>query len=311
MHLELSTNEVIEWLKYYDVDYIRINDDITNHRITLILGEKNIKKLKINNVNLDNIKAVWYRRGGKLDTSKWFSSDFMTAEIFQHLVGELKTTKEAFLYTIFKDKKKINSPFNSHLNKIEVLQEAQILGIHFPYTIISTSKNDLMQNLDTFKKYIVKPINKIQDIEIGTEKYHQLTSGLSIENLQNLSEDIFPCIIQELVTKSFEIRAFYLNNKFYSMAIFSQENPKTVFDFRNYDYENPNRFVPFQLDKDYEEKLKQLLLKLKLNCASLDILRGVDGKYYFLEINPVGQFGMVSYPCNYFLEKEFAHYLKS
>ena len=29
----------------------------------------------------------------------------------------------------------------------------------------------------------------------------------------------------------------------------------------------------------------------------------------FLEVNPVGQFGMVSLPCNYQLEKRIAQYL--
>ncbi len=31
-----------------------------------------------------------------------------------------------------------------------------------------------------------------------------------------------------------------------------------------------------------------------------------EGKYVFLEINPEGQFGMVSHPCNYYLERELA-----
>lgn len=31
--------------------------------------------------------------------------------------------------------------------------------------------------------------------------------------------------------------------------------------------------------------------------------------FYFLEINPVGQFGMVSGPCNYKIEKLIAKYI--
>ena len=34
-----------------------------------------------------------------------------------------------------------------------------------------------------------------------------------------------------------------------------------------------------------------------------------NNEYVFLEINPVGQYGMVSEPCNYFLDKKIAHYL--
>jgi hypothetical protein len=31
-----------------------------------------------------------------------------------------------------------------------------------------------------------------------------------------------------------------------------------------------------------------------------------DSNYYFLEVNPEGQLGMVSLPCNYYLEKKIA-----
>jgi glutathione synthase/RimK-type ligase-like ATP-grasp enzyme len=49
---------------------------------------------------------------------------------------------------------------------------------------------------------------------------------------------------------------------------------------------------------------------LKLNTGSVDLIFSEeDNKYYFLEVNPMGQFGMVSKPCNYYLEKEMAQYL--
>ncbi len=49
--------------------------------------------------------------------------------------------------------------------------------------------------------------------------------------------------------------------------------------------------------------------KIGLNCGSIDMIRGTDGKYYFLEVNPNGQFGMVSSPCNLGLYKLVAETL--
>jgi D-alanine-D-alanine ligase-like ATP-grasp enzyme len=46
--------------------------------------------------------------------------------------------------------------------------------------------------------------------------------------------------------------------------------------------------------------------KLKLNTGSIDMIYTNDSKFIFLEVNPVGQFGMVSKPCNYNLEKKIA-----
>ena len=48
---------------------------------------------------------------------------------------------------------------------------------------------------------------------------------------------------------------------------------------------------------------------LDLNSGSIDIILTPDNKYVFLEVNPVGQFEQVSFPCNYGLFKEVAEYL--
>lgn len=92
------------------------------------------------------------------------------------------------------------------------------------------------------------------------------------------------------------------------MAIMSQEDKKTSVDFRNYNMIKPNRRLPYKLPIEIEEKLCQLLNHFKLNFASIDLMvRG--NNFYFLEINPVGQFGMVSGPCNYKIEKLIAKYI--
>jgi glutathione synthase/RimK-type ligase-like ATP-grasp enzyme len=95
------------------------------------------------------------------------------------------------------------------------------------------------------------------------------------------------------------------------MAIFSQKNKKTKIDFRNYDDELPNRNVPYQLPKSVEGKLIQMLDFLDYTTGSIDLIKTKSGDYVFLEINPVGQFGMVSYPCNYYLEEKIAIHLST
>jgi D-alanine-D-alanine ligase-like ATP-grasp enzyme len=67
--------------------------------------------------------------------------------------------------------------------------------------------------------------------------------------------------------------------------------------------------VPYQLPKELEAKIDVLMQKLQLNTGSLDFMVTEDNQFYFLEVNPVGQFGMVSVPCNYYLEQKIADYL--
>lgn len=93
------------------------------------------------------------------------------------------------------------------------------------------------------------------------------------------------------------------------MAIFSQNDKQTRIDFRHYNTNIPNRNIPFNLPSEYSNKLRRIAKKLNLFSGSFDILVNPLDEYYFLEINPVGQFGMVSYPCNYYLDREIAIYI--
>ena len=122
-------------------------------------------------------------------------------------------------------------------------------------------------------------------------------------------KEIHYSLVQNEVNKQFEIRSFYFNNQFFSSVIFSQENPKTELDFRNYDHENPNRVVPFKLPEDLEYKLAKLCHQLNLKSGSFDIAYTKNNEYVLFEVNPVGQFEQVSFPCNYKLHKRIAEYL--
>jgi glutathione synthase/RimK-type ligase-like ATP-grasp enzyme len=93
------------------------------------------------------------------------------------------------------------------------------------------------------------------------------------------------------------------------MAIFSQNDTQTQTDFRHYNSQKPNRTVPYKLPKLIKEKITLLMNKLNLICGSLDLINTNEGGYVFLEVNPNGQFGMISKPCNYQLEKKIATFL--
>ena len=62
-------------------------------------------------------------------------------------------------------------------------------------------------------------------------------------------------------------------------------------------------FNVFKLPKYIEIEMIKILNKLELNCCSIDFVIDKKNILYFLEINPIGQFGFVSKRCNYNLEK--------
>ena len=136
-----------------------------------------------------------------------------------------------------------------------------------------------------------------------------MTELLSKNRKKYIPDTFPPSFFQKCIEKEYEIRTFFIENDYYSMAIFSQNDEQTKIDFRNYNESKPNKFIPYILPEDIKSKLIELMKCINLNCGSIDLIVGKDGNYYFLEVNPVGQYDMVSVPCNYNLHKKIAEYL--
>ncbi|MEI7597121.1 MAG: hypothetical protein WCK02_15340 [Bacteroidota bacterium] len=155
----------------------------------------------------------------------------------------------------------------------------------------------------------MKPIqNGIHEV-FKNIKLSTYTAIVDDNFINNLNDEFAPTCFQEEIIKTVEIRTFYLDKKTYSMAIFSQSDQTTSVDFRNYNYKKPNRTMPFNLPISINDKLILFMNKVGLNCGSFDLIYTPNKDFYFLEINPVGQYGMVSHPCNYYLDKVIADYL--
>ena len=213
---------------------------------------------------------------------------------------------EEYLHYKLREKKSISSYLTSFCNKLIMLDEAQKIGLKVPPTLITGNSGELLKKYKGTRQGIInKPIgirNSFNTLENVWSLYTNEVEESSIVK----DTHFFPSLFQTKIKKRYEIRTFILHNRCWSMAIFSQGNPQTEVDFRHYDVEKPNRRVPYTLPGHIEAKLIELCKKLGLNSGSADFIVGEDMDFYFLEINPVGQFGFVSYNCNYAIEKEIA-----
>ncbi|MGH9914725.1 MAG: grasp-with-spasm system ATP-grasp peptide maturase, partial [Pyrinomonadaceae bacterium] len=319
---EFTTEAVMDWLRAWKVPFIRINgDDIDRSDGPVIsINNRGAKvNLVIDGVPIDPnaIKVVWYRRWAynnkhnriKLTTNESHQKKFNILSFFRHLHDELQTVSE-FFFSMLSSAAWLGHPSNSSLNKLKVLKLAAELGLDIPDTLITTDIDNLRRFAKKHGAIIAKPASEILMCVFDEHMYATYASVIP-EHLLNDApwRGSFPSLFQERLKKKYEIRTFYLDGKCYSMAMFTQRHADTQTDFRRYTYENPTRTVPYQLPGHIENAIQALMKALQLDTGSIDIVRTVDGRFVFLEVNPVGQFGMVSAPCNYFLEREVARSL--
>ena len=314
-----TTTEVVDWLKAFDpnISIVRINNDLQDVKFKQMIYTHNEKSLWVQTsqgelIDLFKAKVVWYRKGGCMVRNTFTNGNdtaFPPGYVKYHLHQEMSTLSD-FIYATIENRAyySLGSYKKGNLNKLLTLRLANTLGIKTPDYWVVTSKKEIQEILKQ-NELVTKSISEGVYLTNKDHAYYTYTEKISKEIANNFSEEFFPSLVQKNIQKKIEIRSFYLEGKFYSMAIFSQKNNQTSIDFRKYDSQIPNRTIPYKLPVWVEKQLTSLFHKLGLNTGSVDLILTPNEEYVFLEINPVGQFGMVSYPCNYYLEKEVAKLL--
>lgn len=307
---DMNVSLIVRWIKYYGYECLRINEDV----------ELQLKKISIsNNQNenyiqlstkgqniLINKKTVVFARRHILHIENINSE--VTNPVFQQFINnESYDIKDFISNFITTESKYCLGSFVPRLNKLSQLKCAASIGLNIPETAII---NDFDQSLMK-RQYITKPISDVFAKQYDSDFYNS-GGTLDIDASVLNWEFGFPSLIQRKIIKEVEIRVFFFENNFFSLA----RKPKIgksckKIDWRDYNmnYESM-RFFPIDIESSIIKKLKSLSKELNINTGSYDLLFS-DGKYYFLEVNPHGQFGFVSSIGSYFVEQKIARFLIS
>jgi ATP-GRASP peptide maturase of grasp-with-spasm system len=326
---EGSTEAVCEWLRSWNVEAIRLNaDDIEVHGALTAQLDSDSSEVWVaidgKVIGTREIRAVWYR---KWNSSKGVSNGSPDGErgrifadpshenrtntllVYKHLTNEFKVAAD-FLFAAMQGANWLGRPAQSQPNKLEVLRKARACGFDIPATLVTSNPDDLMRFRSRHGTIVTKPLS---DILIcyghGNSSFSTYTAVVPDDfiQLEGWKGGGAPSLFQEYLSKKYEVRTFYLDGRCYSMAMYTQFNESTRVDSRHYNVRT--RSVPFSLNREEEECTSKLMNSLCLDTGSLDFVKTADGRFVFLEVNPLGQFGMLSGNCNYRLEEKVARAL--
>lgn len=288
---DTSTHQVMDWLNHFGEQVMVVYPQTLAVKIGVIL----------NFVQQGERPAFWFR--------KWSNAHHEQKYLNQEALKLLN-----YLHHITKDNCFwLNSPIDLDSNN-KLIQPllAKEAGLNIVQQHIVSTKSELLEIINGGNRFITKSFGTAiyvnGDDDTTLFAYTQMVDD---EMLVKMPETFYPSLLQQYIDKEFEIRTFYLDGECFSMAIFSQDNDKTKVDFRHYDNAMPNRNEPINLPQEIEEKLRRFATAIGSNCGSFDLIQDKLGQIYFVEFNSLGQFGMVSHPCGYMLEKRIAQLLKS
>ena len=203
----------------------------------------------------------------------------------------------------------IGSTRKGNTNKLIELFKANQAGLNVAHTVVVSNKKLLLEAINDSGSLIAKSAYNAVGQKYKFNNYTQYTSRISEKDIEQFPETFFPSMVQQELKKDYEVRMLYLLGEIYCMAIISQDNKQTEVDYRKYDTEIPNRFIPCEVDDETKRNVSKFMKSMDLNIGSLDFIRGLDGKLYFLEVNQMGQLGMVDNPCNNGIHRHIAELL--
>ncbi len=276
-----------EYLASQNIPYFRLNSDRLNHLQKISIHEDSFELTDEsgNTIHSDTIKGVWHRKAWRISAPEELDQDY--EKIFLNEYGSLRYNLMTALEHIpwinpYENEKKIDG------NKILQLKIAQRNNLTIPKTIFS---NDEEKITTFFYQYCQgKAIAKLHGVTAKTMSGENMISTTIIEeeSLEHLSDISYcPMIFQPYIDKEYELRIVYVDGEFFTGKINNSENADWRVAREGYFWEE------YELPDTIKANLTSMMKEMGLYIGAIDMIKGRDGAYYFLEVNPQGEWGML------------------
>lgn len=289
-----------EYLKEKNIPYFRLNSDKLNHRQKISIGQNSFELTDEsgNTVKSEDITAVWHRKSWQIDIPEELD------EAYKNIFLKEYSTLRYNLFTALEHVSWIN-PFEIENkidgNKMLQLNLAEKNGLTVPETLFS---NDADTITAFFRSHcngkMVAKLHGVISKSMGGENFlsTQIIDEDSIEGIADI--EYCPMIFQPYIEKKYELRIVYLDGEFFTGKINNSENADWRIAHGNYFWS------AYHLPEKIQEGLTAMMKEMGLYIGAIDMIRGKDGKYYFLEVNPQGEWGMLQKDLNFPIAQRIA-----
>ncbi len=285
--LDFSTDYVCAEMKKRGLRYLRLNRDrFAEYRV----------KYKNESLIVELAETEYIATRAEVQSVFFRSPVFIRSNKTYILEDQLYRSQwSAFIrnMTVFSDARWLNHPMFTYQaeNKMYPLDIAKQIRLQIPETIVTNDSSGLFDN----KSYVVKALDTPLFYEAGKEMftYSTVTTGVEIK-ASSLRQA--PVIIQQCLENKIDLRVTIVGNKVFSASI--TQNGETISgDWRRLP-KGELQYNIWELPSEIEEKLLHLMKKMNLSFGGID-LAVVGDSYYFIEVNPTGEWGWIESNLGY------------
>ena len=302
-----------------EVDYLIISSsiDYSTDLICYELYERKVRYIRLNRDHFSKYKILYNLQNATMtiymDDDLYVVSNRTLKGIYFRAPVFLRSHKKYDLHEqlyrsqwssfirnliVFGKAKWINHPVSTYKaeNKLYQLKCAKEIELHVPQTYIG---NVVPEYISLTNNYVVKPLDTAL---FYTDTQELFTYSTMVNGQDLLDENIndAPIILQEYLENKLDLRVTVIGSKIYPVSI-TNNGQHIVGDWRK----NPKKTLQYTetfLPQNVKDKILELMDKLKLVFGGIDLIIS-NNKYYFIEVNPTGEWGWLSSGCNIPIEK--------
>lgn len=262
--------------------------------------KKPMKRYCLDKIHRPNI-SLPIEKKSKIYSRKFsIPSSQVMSNVDKYLNKELRAYWFEFFESIEKENLIGTGRFDEP-SRLLMLTKADKSGFLVPKYLLTTQKNEILSFMDRGYNVITKPLRAPNNIIEGDNDIAFRTSLLELDDVKLLDDTFHPTFFQQYIEREIEVRMFFFFDKFWALAfIVKKENYAT--DIWNVKI---RREVPINIPKNILRATNKFKNLTGFSTGSIDFIIN-NGVWYFLEINPNGQYDFLVKSCNYSIDKEIA-----
>lgn len=248
-------------------------------------------------IELSAIQAVWYRRTEAFDLSDIEDKSYrkFAAAECRHFMRELWFSLAHARWVSPPDAIYCASV------KLEQLHRAKRHGFRVPRTLVTNDPAAVVKFIVEIgqPEYVIYKPHTSLIVPIGEQGQMGVAyaTPLSRQLIERLPEiRLTPGIFQERLFKRRDLRVTVFGQRAFTVAIESQESAETQDDWRSYSWDGRlPRHVPANLDDQIVQSCIDLTASYGLSYSAIDLVEDRQGRFWFLELNPNGQWAWLQH----------------
>lgn len=283
--LDYSTDLICYQLEKLGEKYLRINRDCFSEYEIVYSLYSQVMVIRINKkeycISNGSLKGIYFR-----------APVFIRSHKNYNLEEQLHRSQwNAFIRNliIFDNANWINNPVYVYQaeNKLFQLKVANEIGLTIPKTFLG---NALPDNIVENSNYVIKSIDTALFYN-GNEEYFTYSTKLNSQELKNIYLKSAPIIFQEYLDNKIDLRVTVIDRSIYAVSITDNGNGIDG-DWRKTPKEEL-LYTIVDLPEYVQNKIFKLMDKLNLVFGGIDLAK-VNNEYYFIEVNPTGEWGWLT-----------------